>query len=392
MRVALVLQDDFSMWQFRKGLIKALVARGVETLVVTPPGPYVALLESLGASHVPVAFTRFVSPAGDLRMLIALSRIFRRERPDLVHNMTIKPLIFGALAAYLAGVPRVVGLVSGLGFSLADGPGWRSRLLGRVIRTLCRIAGRITDRIWFQNPQDMAYFVEHGLIPPEKGVLIKSGGIDPIEFAPDAVTPAAAAALRSELGLSSADRVVLMVVARCVWSKGVREFVEASKRVCDSYRGARFVLVGPLDPESPEAVTAQYLSDNAGPCFQWVGQTSDVRPYLAIADVVALPSYYPEGVPRSLLEALAMARPIVTTDMPGCRETVSAGRNGLLVPARQVAALADAILTLLSNDEMRHYYGSESRRKVIAEFSEAQVVGNVLSQLYGIGLADGSVG
>jgi N,N'-diacetylbacillosaminyl-diphospho-undecaprenol alpha-1,3-N-acetylgalactosaminyltransferase len=175
-----------------------------------------------------------------------------------------------------------------------------------------------------------------------------------------------------------------MMVARIVWSKGVKEFIEASTLVSQTCPNVRFLLVGPLDPGSPDEIPSSYVEQHLSPHFTWLGFQQDVKSILALADIVTLPSYYQEGIPRVLLEAMAMQKPIITTDNVGCREVVDDGMNGFLVPTQNVMALASAIQTLVKDESCRLRFGLHSRRKVQAEFDESLITEEVLTKLYKI--------
>jgi len=385
MKIALVLNDDFSMWHFRGDLIRRLVAAGHDVTVVVPPGDYRERLESLGARCLQVPMARFVDPVADLLLLWRLMRVFRRERFDLVHNMTVKPNIFGSLAARAARIPRIVCLVSGLGFVFKERPNLKGRMLRRLVMPLYRLAMRVSDRTWFQNPDDYEYFVEKRLIPPEKGVVIRSGGINLGEYAPDVVPQERIAALRRELGIAPDAPVVLTVAARLVWSKGVREFIEASQELTERYPGWVFVMLCPRDPDSDEEVPPEYIERNRHDRLVVVDTfREDVKTFTAMASVVVLASYYREGVPRTLLEGLAMSKPILTCDSVGCREVVRDGENGFLVPVRDSAALADKLAVLMDDESCRREFGSRSRRLAEEVFDERLVVASVIENLYGI--------
>ncbi len=373
------------MWHFFRGLISALLARGIKVLVVTPPGPYVAALQELGATHVAVAIPRFVHPVGDVAMLRALLRVFRREAPDVVCNITVKPIVYGALAARLAGVPRVVGMVEGLGYGFLERGGWRVRTLRAVVSGLLRVGCRLSDLIGFANPDDRDQLVRSGVVSSEKALAFRSMvGVDVKSFAPGAVALAALEPLRSEFGIRPGQCVVAMVT-RVVWSKGVKEFVEASEEAARWPTPCHFVLVGPIDPDARDRVPERYLREHASPRFTWVPTfRQDLKEILSLADVVALPSYYREGVPRVLLEAMALGKPIVTTDNVGCREVVDQGRNGYLVPVRDSHAFAESIRRLAESEPLRLAFGRQSRAKAESEFSEPAVVDGVARRLFGL--------
>jgi N,N'-diacetylbacillosaminyl-diphospho-undecaprenol alpha-1,3-N-acetylgalactosaminyltransferase len=382
-KAVLVLNSDAAAWRSRRRLIIGLIARGIQVIVVTPGGPYVPKLIEVGTKHVAVSMHRFVGPLRDLRLFFDLYRLFRRERPDIVHTMTVKPNIFGGLAAHLARVPRVVALISGLGYVFLKGRSWKQRMLRYIVSLLYRRVCNMNARVWFQNPDDISLFVESGLITRDKAVLIRGSGVNLQEYSSGKVGAGAIPRLRAELGIDASTQVVLMS-SRAIWSKGVREFVEASEYAARWGLPVIFVLSGALAPGAPDSVPEIYLRSKSSPHFKWLGFRQDMRELLSLADVVTLPSYYREGVPRSLLEGLAMGKPIVTTDNVGCREVVDQGVNGFLVPVQDARALASAIGELIRDDLLRALFGRNSRAKAEAEFDEAVVVRRVLKEVYGL--------
>jgi len=384
-RIALILNDDFSMYHFRGGLIRGLVARGHSVTAIVPPGEHHDRLRGLGARVVVVPMARFLAPWRDLRLFVSTLRLLRRQEFDILHTMTIKPNIFCMLAATLAGVPRRCGLVSGLGFLYTEGGGLGQRIARGVASLLYRIGLHGAHKVWFQNPDDLSVFLAAGIVSPRQGICIRSGGINLDEFAPERKDPRRSGRLRRELGLGEGDRCVLMVAARMVWSKGVRQFVEAGLELLPDRPGWHFVMVCPRDEGTPDAVPRSWLAARSHPRLIVVDTfQEDIYDFVAESDVMVLPSYYREGVPRTLLEGMAMAKPIVTTDHPGCRETVDHGRNGYLVSPVDTAALAERVGTLMDDDSLRREFGRRSRRKAEAEFAEELVVGRIVREVYGI--------
>ena len=382
MKVVIVRNEDFSTWHFSRGLISTLIQRGIEVTVVTPDGPYVPKLVGLGAKHVVVSFYRFTSPLRDLKLCFQLYRVFRTEKPDVVHNMSVKPNVYGALAAWLAGVPKIVSLVCGAGYAFSETRGWKQRVLRFLVSRLYWLAGKVTHRTWFLNNDDLSLFVECSFTTPEKAVLISSEGINLKDYSPNNVSPDALSSLREEFGVDDSTIVVLLMLQRITWSKGVKEFVEASERSTKWRTAVKFIMVGGLDPDSPDPVPEEYLRPTQQ--FAWVGFRSDVAEVLALADIVTLPSFYREGVPRNLLEALAMKKPIVTTDNVGCRDVVDHGKNGFLVRVRDTDAFAVAVEKLVSDSELRASFGRHSLAKARREFDEEIVNRRVLTELYGL--------
>lgn len=383
MKIALVLNDDFSMWQFRKGLIISLLRRGFDVYVITPGGPYINRLESLGARHIEISIKRFISPFDDFILFLQLYKIFRREKFDIVHTMTIKPNIYGPIAARLSGIGRVVGLVSGTGFLFGDVLNRKVRFIRFLAKGMYRLAFRLSDRVWFQNEDDLNEFLEMRLLNREKALVIRSGGINLEEYDRENLNLEDILQVKKELGLSGDCSVVTMMTARMVWAKGVREFIEAAEFLSPRFPKARFILVAPLDESSPDHVPSDYLRKKGFPELTIIPVFRDDAKYiLAISDVITLPSYYREGIPRVLLEAMALEKPIVTTESIGCKEVVDNEKNGFLIPPRNSIKLAEAIGILLENTDMRNRYGIYSRMKAKREFDEKLVIAKIFTHLY----------
>jgi N,N'-diacetylbacillosaminyl-diphospho-undecaprenol alpha-1,3-N-acetylgalactosaminyltransferase len=389
-RVALVQNSDFGLWHFHGSLVTALRDAGAEVWAITPPGPFCQNIELLGAHHESLGMARYVDPWADLAMLVRLVRLFREIRPDVVHTITIKPNTIGVLAASFAGVPRIVSQVPGLGYVFDSRNTGRSMIVRAIVKFLYRIAFRKVERVWFVNPDDFQDFLNWRLIAPGKGVVIRSAGVSLSHYAPAQPGSPDNDKLREELGIPRGWLVVLLA-GRMIWSKGIREFVEAASIVSRDRENVMFILAGPLEPGSPDPVPEEYLRESENPHLKWLGFRTDMPRILQLADLVVLISSYREGVPTILLEALATGKPIITTETPGCREVVEAGSNGFFVPPHDRHALATAVQIVLDDESLRIAFGDRSRLKS-EEFSEDKVMDTVLKELYpelGSGLAAG---
>jgi N,N'-diacetylbacillosaminyl-diphospho-undecaprenol alpha-1,3-N-acetylgalactosaminyltransferase len=383
MKIALVLNDDFSMYHFRGGLIRELVRRNIQVVVIVPPGEFRGKLEELGIRCIPIPMHRFISPIKDILLTVRLYKVFRAENFDIVHNMTVKPNIYGTFAASLAGIERRVCLVSGGGFALMDDASWKASLMRFAVLWMYKLAMSLSDKIWFQNPDDYLLFVQKGITNKRKGVVIRSGGINIDEYSAASVDSDTLKNLRDELSLPPSANCVLMVAARLTWSKGVREFVEAASGLHKKYPNWYFVMVCPEDQGSPDSVPTKYLEGQRLERLIVIDTfRHDIKSFVALADIMVLPSFYPEGVPRTLLEGLAMAKPIVTTDNQGCREAVENGKNGYLIPIKNSDMLTKKLDILMADQDIRAQFGRESRRKAENEFSESMVVGRVIREIY----------
>ena len=306
-----------------------------------------------------------VSPLDDARAFLALARIFRTERPGLVHAFDTKAGVWGCLAARLAGVPIAVGTVNGLGF-LFRRETWQQRLLGASYQALQALACAASSATVFQNPDDARAFVEASMARREKVVLVPGSGVRTDRLDPRRFGPAARARLRGALGIEASDVAVIMVT-RVIRSKGVLDLLAAARALRAVRPRVRFLLVGADEPESMDRLSEAELGRLQRELI-WTGPRDDVPALLAASDVMAFPSGYGEGIPRVLLEAASMALPIVTTDAPGCREVVEPGVNGLLVPIGDAAALAAAVERLVVDPALRQRFGENARERAIARF------------------------
>lgn len=386
MKIALILNDDFSMWHFRGGLIQALVLRDIDVCVIVTPGSYVSKLEAMGARCIPVTMNRFITPFQDLKLIFQLYSVFRAERFDLVHNMTIKPNIFGTLAAKLAGIKRIVCLVSGIGYVFSEEFDSTKKRIVRTFATfLYKIALIISDKTWFQNKDDLDLFIEKGIIKPEKGLVIRSGGINLNEFSLESVNSSSLEQLRGEFQINENSKCVVMVAARLIWSKGVREFVEASKLLKAAYPDWVFLMVCPQDPGSPDSVPQDYIDAHQSDNLIVIDYfRDDIKNIIALADIMVLVSYYREGVPRTLLEGLSMSKPIIASNSVGCKEVVEDGKNGFLVPVKDAKKLAENLRVLMDDENKRCLFGKHSREIAKKCFDETIVINRVLTELYEI--------
>ncbi|HJU76622.1 MAG TPA: glycosyltransferase family 4 protein [Sphingomicrobium sp.] len=354
-RVVLAANSSWNIVNFRHGLIRALKAEGYDPLVIAPrEASTEQRIAELGVEWLEVPVDRSgMNPLADLRLIARYRRLLKRTRPAAFLGFTIKPNIYGAIAARSLGIP-VIANISGLGTVFIK----RGLLLALVTR-LYRLALSNAAVVFFQNPEDRELFLERGIVRAGQARLIPGSGVDPQGFA--------AAPLPE-------GPPMFLLVARLLGDKGVREFVAAARSLRAELPQARFQLLGPLDEGNRTAIARSELDRwvNDGD-VEYLGETHDVRPFVAAATAIVLPSYR-EGLPRTLLEAGAMGRPLIATDVPGCRQVVEEGLNGFLSRARDAESLASAMRRLAQLDLARiRAMGAESRRKVVSEYSEAVV-------------------
>lgn len=411
-RVMIALNLAWNLVNFRAGLIRALVAEGYEVVAVAPPDEYAPQLAALGCRFVPLPMdNQGTHPGRDLLLLWRFVRLLRRERPAVYLGYTVKPNVYGSLAAHALGIP-VVNNIAGLGAVFI-----RDSLVTRVVRGLYRLALGRSRRVFFQNDEDLRLFVEGGLVRPEVTGRVPGSGIDLGRFAPvplpggrgrgnpalstkTSLSPGPSPACgRGEItgaGLSptaslSPDpsdeaptlrypasgrgEVRFLLIARMLWDKGVGEYVAAARMVKRRCPEVEFGLLGFLDVKNPAAISREQMEEwVAEGVVTYLGVSDDVREQIAQADCVVLPSYR-EGTPRTLLEAAAMARPLVATDAVGCREVVEDGVNGYLCRVKDAGDLAQKMerMIALSHDE-RTAMGRRGREKVEREFDERLVI------------------
>ncbi|MDQ7035076.1 MAG: glycosyltransferase family 4 protein [Anaerolineae bacterium] len=303
-----------------------------------------------------------INPFSEVKTLQAMLALYRQLQPDIVHHVSIKPVLYGGIAARLSGIRAVVGAMSGLGYVFVDDTK-KARLIRQIVRPLLKVAlGHCNTAMIFQNEDDLARFVAMGLIAPDKAVLIRGSGVDVTYFVP---TPEAN-------GLP-----VVLFAGRLMWQKGLGMFAEAARRLRHK---ARFVIVGYAEATSPDTVSQTQLEDwSQEGILEWWGKRDDMPQVFAQSHIVCLPSTYGEGVPKVLIEAAACARPIVTTDTPGCRDIVHDGENGLLVAPHDRDALLSALEQLIDNAQLRQQMGSNGRVIAERDFSLAYVVGETLA-------------
>lgn len=357
-----------SVVRFRGHLIQTLIARGFEVHVAAPgimdAEAVCASLQSMGAIPHPIGFVRGgTSPWSDLCGFIDLVRLIRRIRPRVVLGYTIKPVVYGMMAARLCGVPRRYALVTGLGQVFHESASWRTRW---VAHALYRTALRQAACVILQNPDDQAYLQKRGVLTDTiRSVVVDGSGIDTDEYVEEPLPP----------------QPSFVMISRLIGTKGVREYAAAAAAVRRQRPQATFRLVGWID-EGPDAITTdevrQWQDEGS---VDYVGRVTDVRPVLAASSVFVLPSVYGEGLPRTILEAMAMGRVIVTTDWPGCRETVRGGENGILVPPRDVEALVQAMLRLIDAPDLVAQMGSRSRQIAVERYDVRRVTKAMLEAM-----------
>lgn len=363
-KVLIALNTAWNLVNFRAGLIRTLADEGYEVIAVAPPDDYAPRLAALGCRFFPLPMdNKGTHPGRDLLLLWRFYKLLRRERPDVYLGYTVKPNIYGSLAAHALGIP-VINNIAGLGTVFIK-EGW----LTRLVRGLYRLALTRSVKVFFQNDEDRAMFISGGVVRAAFTDRLPGSGIDLARF--------------SLVPLPSQSPLRFLLISRMLWDKGVGEYVEAARFLKSRTANAEFCLLGFLDVQNSAAISRQQMDEwVAEGVVRYLGVSDNVAREIAEADCVVLPSFYREGVPRTLLEAAALGRPIVTTDAIGCREVVDDGVNGYLCQPRNVADLVDkmARMIVLSPDE-RAEMGRRGREKVEREFDEQIVINKYLSAI-----------
>lgn len=357
MRFILISPKNRTVYNFRGDLIKEIISRGYEVIVTGPDRTDVEKIEALGARFHEIPMNKTgTSVLGDLKYCKALTDFMKAEKPDATLGYTVKPCVYGAIAAKRAGVKNISSLVTGGGYTFIA-TSLKARVLGMIVRTLYRIGFRKANHVIFQNQDDLNEFCGKGLVKREKCGFVNGSGVNLAQFE-QAPMPA---------------EISFFMLSRLLKSKGVGEYLEAARQVKEKYPQAKFYLLGKYETAMQDALDREYVEafirDGV---IQRFDETSDVRPYYAMCSVYVLPSYR-EGTPRTVLEAMAMGRPIITTDTQGCRETVKDGVNGFLVPIKDSQAVAEKMAWFIEHPDQIAEMGRESRRYVMDKFDVNKV-------------------
>jgi glycosyltransferase involved in cell wall biosynthesis len=365
-KILFVVAEDWYFWSHRRPIAAAALQSGYDVFVATRVGDCGEKIVGAGFRLIPLRLNRSsYSLFNELRTVSALRSIYRQEKPDIVHHIALKPILYGSMAALGNRKMQVINAFAGLGY-LVSSPSFKAKMLKRVLWKMFRVLlNRPNSFLLLQNQEDRDLLVAEIGATLEKTTIIRGSGVDANEFQATAEAPGVP---------------IVLLSSRMLWIKGISDFVEAAKLLRARGINARFVLAGDTDPGSPGAIPREKLQEwqNAGPVEWWGHQQSMARMLQQVA-VVCLPSHGGEGVPKALIEAAASERAIVASDVPGCRDIVRHGTNGILVPPKNPAALADAIARLLNNPGLRAEMGRRGREIVVNEFSEEKVIQQTLA-------------
>ena len=363
-KILLFANTDWYLYNFRRSLAEKLKEEGWDVVLVSPPGEYGPRLQELGFRWIAFPFsTRSTNFLMELVVIYRLIMLYRQELPDFCHHFTIKCVIYGSLAARFSSGPLVVNSVTGMGHIFID-HGLKALLLRPLVRALYRfVFGNSRGRVIFQNSEDMEYFVDSNIVGRDQVRLIRGSGVNTNSFKATAVRAS-----------ENEQTVSVLFASRIIREKGVFELIEAARRLKAREVDVEFLLAGDLYPENPSSLTLQEMEEiKKEGIVTYLGHQDDIKSLLNACDIVALPSYR-EGTPRILIEAAAMEKPIVATNIAGCKGLVVNGVSGLLVPVRDAGALAEAIEKLVANRSLREEFGKAGRDIVLREFDESIVI------------------
>jgi glycosyltransferase involved in cell wall biosynthesis len=360
------------LYNFRLPLAEALRSLGQEVILVSPPDEYAKKLTEAGFRWIEFPFSRKGSnPFQEMVTILRLAKVYRAEKPDFVHHFTVKCVVYGSLAAKWAGVQNIINAITGLGYVFI-GNSLSQKLLRPMIMVLYRLSLQGTQVI-FQNQDDLSQFQKERLVNSTQAAIIRGSGVDVRKF---------------QVSPLPENRQVVVLPARMLWDKGVAEFVAAARQLHREGFNTRFVLAGDTDEENPAGVPSAVLKEwQKEGVVEWTGWQSDMPAVYASASIVCLPSYR-EGLPKTLIEAAACGRPLVATDVPGCREVVIPHETGLLAKVKDVSSLAGCLRTLLLDRAEQQRLGTNARRLVESEFSTDRIIRETLlvySKLQGDG-------
>lgn len=364
-RLLFLITEDWYFWSHRLDLARAARDAGFEVSIATRVTDHGELIKREGFQLYPLRLERRSRhPLADFVAIWELIRLYQKVQPQLVHQVAMKPILYGSLAAWVAGIPAVINAFAGLGYAFTDQER-RGGMLRFFLLHALKVAIRLSRSVAvFQNSEDRSYLVGKGVVRPERARIIAGSGVDTDRFVP---------------GAPAAGAPVVLLASRMLWDKGVADFVRAAQLVKRQGIQARFVLVGRCDPHNPAAIPPSRLHawvENGD--IEWWGHRDDMPAVLASASLVVLPSFR-EGLPKVLLEASACGKPVIATDVPGCRAVVRHQSNGLLVPPRDPSALADAIVSLLADADRRSAMGQAGRDMVARDYSVSKIAGATLA-------------
>ena len=363
MKVAIVLNTSWNIYNFRMNFVKAMLAKGYEVHTIAPNDDYTHYLTEAGCIHHKIRMdSRGANPIKDSALIVELYSIYRKVRPDIILHYTVKPNVYGTIAASLLRIP-VVNNVCGLGTVFL-----KNNLVSKIAILLYKLTFKFPKKVFFQNPEDLQLFLDKKLVPAHSADLLPGSGIDLEKFSP--------------LEFNRNKSFTFLMISRLITDKGVLEYIEAVKKLKAKGMDARFQILGAKDPQHKRGIKTKVIDEwIKSETIEYLGTTDDVRHFISKADCIVLPSYR-EGTPRTLLEAASSSKPIIATDVPGCHNVVTHNSNGLLCKLKDANDLADKMneMATLDDGTLRRF-GINGRKKVELEFNERVVINKYIETL-----------
>ena len=374
-KILLVANTGWYLYNFRLPLLSNLREKGLDVILVSPKDKYTAKLEERGFKWIELDLNRrSVNPFVELKSLFKLFLIYWKERPDIVHHFTIKCVLYGTFAAKLSGISKVVNAITGLGY-IYNNQSIKAKLLNKVTKPLYfLVLNAKRSKVVFQNLDDLKLLVQKKYTSTKKSILIPSSGVDVERF-------------HFKHPKADVKEIKVLLASRLVADKGINEYVKAAEWIKSQGYSVKFILAGALYPDNPTAIAKEkILSWTHQGIIQWLGHIDNIEDVIDKADIVVLPSHGGEGVPKILIEAAAMGKALISTDVSGCRDVIDNGKNGFLVPPKQYMPLAKAIETLILEPDLRVNMGLRSRDKAIQDFNVKDVIQKTVAVYQSMGI------
>ena len=359
---------DLNLYLFRTPIMVELIKRGHKVYAICPIGDKNESLKNIGCEVINYDIDRkSLNPFSEKKSINNIYNAIKELKIDILHTFTAKPNIYGTIAAKKANVPIILNLVEGLGSFYVKNT-IKNIIVRNIIERLYKKAFSLSNGCVFVNTSDPQYMIKKSLIKKDKVKIIKSVGVDTEKFSMKNYTSENLSNIKEKLGLK--DKIIILMVARAIWDKGIKEYYEAAEKLKNRYNNLEFLLVGNTDKGNHSCASEDFLKEGS---VRWLGHRDDIVDITAISDIYVLPSYR-EGLPATLMEACSMSKPIVTTDTFGCRDVVDDGENGFLVPVRDSVKLAEKIQILINDEDMRKTIGKKALKKAQNEFDVRKVV------------------
>lgn len=369
MKIGFLSHNNLGLYRFRSPIMAELVRRGCEVYAICPKGEYDEEIKRLGVKVVNYNIVgRSVNPLNEIKAILNIRKALKDLDLDVLHTFTVKPNLYGTLIGKIIGIKKIFNLIEGLGSIYAE-ESLKYRFIRVLVETLYRQIFRLSNGCIFVNESDPEYYRRKNIIDKEKIYIIKSVGIDAFSYDIASTCKKSMEKVRQKLNLG--DKKIVLMVARGIWQKGIREYFECAQEIKSERDDVEFLLAGGTDDEDAGCASAEFLKSGK---VKWLGEVSDIQTYIGISDICVLPSFYKEGLSRFLLEASSMSKPIITTDIVGCNDVVSHGENGFLVKPKDVRELVLYTEKLLDDDTLRQKMGENSRNKVLENFEQRLVV------------------